>query len=43
MGAGLHVIGVAQGIDTRSEQADLLVTVHGLVDSLYVKELAKKK
>jgi site-specific DNA recombinase len=40
--AGLRVIAVAQGIDTRSEQADVLVTVHGLVDSLYVKELAKK-
>jgi site-specific DNA recombinase len=36
------VIAVAQGIDTQSEQADVLVTVHGLVDSLYVKELARK-
>jgi len=40
--AGVRVIAVAQGIDTQSEQADVLVTVHGLVDSLYVKELAKK-
>ncbi len=40
--AGLRVIAVGQGIDTRSEQADVLLTVHGLVDSLYVKELAKK-
>jgi site-specific DNA recombinase len=40
--AGLRVIAVGQGIDTRNEQADVLVTVHGLVDSLYVKELAKK-
>jgi site-specific DNA recombinase len=40
--AGLRVIAVAQGIDTQSEQADVLVTVHGLVDSLYVKELSKK-
>jgi len=40
--AGLRVIAVAQGIDTQSEQADVLVTVHGLVDSLYVKELARK-
>src|SRR5271166_1587544 len=40
--AGLRVIAVAQGIDTQSEQADVLVTVHGLVDSLYVRELAKK-
>ena len=40
--AGVRVIAVAQGIDTKNEQADVLVTVHGLVDSLYVKELAKK-
>src|SRR5216683_2453249 len=40
--AGVRVIAVGQGIDTHSEQADVLVTVHGLVDSLYVKELAKK-
>jgi site-specific DNA recombinase len=40
--AGLRVIAVGQGIDTRNEQADVLLTVHGLVDSLYVKELAKK-
>ena len=40
--AGIRVIAVAQGIDSQSEQADVLVTVHGLVDSLYVKELAKK-
>ena len=40
--AGVRVIAVGQGIDTQSEQADVLVTVHGLVDSLYVKELAKK-
>ena len=40
--AGIRVVAVAQGIDSLSEQADVLVTVHGLVDSLYVKELAKK-
>src|ERR1700756_3711233 len=40
--AGLRVIFVSQGIDTHSEQADVQMTVHGLVDSLYVKELAKK-
>ena len=38
----IRVVAVSQGIDTASEQADVLVTVHGLVDSLYVKELAKK-
>ena len=40
--AGVRVIFVSQDIDTHSEQADVQMTVHGLVDSLYVKELAKK-
>jgi site-specific DNA recombinase len=40
--AGLRVIFISQGIDTQSEQSDVQMTVHGLVDSLYVKELAKK-
>ncbi len=40
--AGIRVVAVSQGIDSRSEQADVLMAVHGLVDSLYVKELAKK-
>src|SRR5208282_2012610 len=40
--AGVRVIFVSQGIDTNSEQSDVQMTVHGLVDSLYVKELAKK-
>ena len=39
---GLRVIFVSQEIDTHSEQADVQIAVHGLVDSLYVKELAKK-
>jgi len=40
--AGVRVIAVSQGIDSQNEQADVLVTVHGLMDSMYVKELAKK-
>jgi DNA invertase Pin-like site-specific DNA recombinase len=40
--AGVRVVAVSQGIDSQNEQADVLVTVHGLMDSLYVKELAKK-
>jgi site-specific DNA recombinase len=36
------VIFVAQGIDTSSEQAELLVATHGIVDSLYLKDLAKR-
>ena len=38
----VRVIFVAQGIDTSSEQAELLVGVHGIVDSLYLKDLAKR-
>ena len=40
--AGIQLIAVSQGIDSNDDQADVLVTVHGMVDSLYVKELAKK-
>ena len=40
--AGVRIIAVSQGIDSSSDQADVLVTVHGLVDSLYIKELGKK-
>jgi len=39
---GIRIVAVSQGIDTQNEQADVLMTVHGLVDSLYIKELAKK-
>ena len=39
---GIRVVSVSQGIDTQNEQADVLMTVHSLVDSLYIKELAKK-
>jgi DNA invertase Pin-like site-specific DNA recombinase len=39
---GLRVIYISQGIDSASEQADALVTMHGLVDQLYLKEMAKK-
>lgn len=39
---GVRLIAVSQGIDSEDEQAHVLVTVHGMVDSLYVRELAKK-
>ena len=39
---GVRLVAVSQGIDTQHDQADVLLTVHGLVDSLYIKELAKK-
>ena len=40
--SGIRMVAVSQGIDTANEQSEVLTTVHGLVDSLYVKELAKK-
>jgi site-specific DNA recombinase len=40
--AGVQLIAVSQGISSDNEQSEMLVTVHGLVDSLYVRELAKK-
>jgi site-specific DNA recombinase len=40
--AGVRIVAVSQGIDSQNDQADVLVTVHGLVDSLYIKELARK-
>jgi site-specific DNA recombinase len=40
--SGVRLIFVSQGIDTDSEQAEVLMATHGIVDSLYIKELAKK-
>ncbi len=39
---GVRAFALSQGIDSQSEQADVLLSVHGLVDSLYIKELGKK-
>ncbi len=39
---GVRLVAVSQGIDSDDEQADVMMTVHGLVDSIYIKELAKK-
>src|SRR5215469_5209637 len=39
---GLRVVATSQNIDTDHPQAEVLLTVHGLVDSLFVKELAQK-
>jgi DNA invertase Pin-like site-specific DNA recombinase len=39
---GVRLIFISQGIDTGSEQAEILMATHGIVDSLYIKELAKK-
>ena len=40
--AEVRLVFVSQGIDTDSEQAEILMATHGIVDSLYIKELAKK-
>ena len=39
---GIRVVAVAQGVDTENEQADVLWTVHGLVDSYFLREVAQK-
>ncbi len=39
---GVRLIAVSQNVDSDSEQADVLFAVHGIVDSLYIKELGKK-
>lgn len=39
---GVRLVAVSQNIDSDDEQSDVMMTVHGLVDSLYIKELAKK-
>jgi site-specific DNA recombinase len=40
--AGVRVVFVSQGFDTSAPQMQTLLTVHGLVDSLYLDELGKK-
>jgi site-specific DNA recombinase len=39
---GVRLILISQGIDSESEQSEVLLATHGIVDSLYIKELAKK-
>ena len=40
--AGVRVVYISQSIDSASEQAETLVAVHGLVDGLYLGEMAQK-
>src|SRR5688500_6778153 len=40
--AGVRVIYISQNIDSASEQAETLVAVHGMVDQLYLREMASK-
>ena len=39
---GIHVYYVSQGIDTASETAEEMITINGLIDSLYIRNLAKE-
>jgi DNA invertase Pin-like site-specific DNA recombinase len=39
---GIRVIAVSQGFDTNSEQSELVMAVHGIVDSVYIKDLGQK-
>lgn len=39
---GIRVVYISQQIDSVSEQAETLITVHGLVDGLYLKEARAK-
>jgi DNA invertase Pin-like site-specific DNA recombinase len=40
--AGVRVVYISQGVDSASEQHETLIAVHGLVDGLYLKEMAAK-
>jgi len=40
--AGVRVVYISQGIDSESEQHETLIAVHGLVDGLYLREMAAK-
>lgn len=40
--SGVRVIYISQGIDSANEQAETLVAVHGLVDGLFLREMAAK-
>ena len=40
--AGVRIVYVSQGFDSDSEQSDILIAVHGITDSTYIKELSKK-
>ena len=41
--AGVRMVFVSQGFDTSAPQMQTLVTVHGLVDSLYIEETRRRK
>jgi site-specific DNA recombinase len=40
--AGVRLVFVSQGIDSSNEQAETMLGFHGMVDSLYLKDLARR-
>jgi site-specific DNA recombinase len=40
--AGVRLVFVSQGFDSDSEESDMRMTMHGLMDSEYIKNLSKK-
>jgi len=38
----VHLYFVSQGIDTSHDSAEEMITIHGLIDSLYIKNLARQ-
>jgi DNA invertase Pin-like site-specific DNA recombinase len=40
--AGIRLVAVSQGVDSDSSQAEILFGVHGLIDSVYSRELGLK-
>jgi site-specific DNA recombinase len=40
--AGVRLVAVSQGVDSDSSQAEILFGVHGLIDSVYSRELGQK-
>jgi DNA invertase Pin-like site-specific DNA recombinase len=40
--AGIRIVAVSQGVDSDNPQAELLMSVHGMIDAVYWRELAQK-
>jgi site-specific DNA recombinase len=40
--AGVRLVAVSQGVDSESSQAEILFGVHGLIDSVYSRELGSR-
>lgn len=39
---GVRVLYISQGIDSANEQAEMIVAMHGITDSIYIREMAHK-